>query len=112
MFCFRLPQIYDEFYHTVNNADHEKGRENEKRTAHCLNHIEEGYSTDLLLYVRYQYLPPILRCGCVCLGALLYSRVHGGTSSTHIHTQLHTHPSVLQPVFWIRIGKKNANSLS
>ena len=21
---FRLPQIYEEFYHTVNNADHEK----------------------------------------------------------------------------------------
>ena len=23
-FIFRLPQIYEEFYHTVNNADHEK----------------------------------------------------------------------------------------
>ena len=23
-FHFRLPQIYEEFYHTVNNADHEK----------------------------------------------------------------------------------------
>ena len=22
--CTRLPQIYDEFYHTINNADHEK----------------------------------------------------------------------------------------
>ena len=21
---FRLPQIYEEFYHTINNADHEK----------------------------------------------------------------------------------------
>ncbi len=29
IFCIRLPQIYDEFYHTVNNADHEKGREKE-----------------------------------------------------------------------------------
>lgn len=26
-FNSRLPQIYDEFYHTVNNADHEKGGE-------------------------------------------------------------------------------------
>ncbi len=43
MFCFRLPQIYDEFYHTVNNADHEKGRENEKRTTHCPYRNEEGY---------------------------------------------------------------------
>lgn len=24
MMVCRLPQIYDEFYHTVNNADHEK----------------------------------------------------------------------------------------
>lgn len=24
MSCFSLPQIYEEFYHTVNNADHEK----------------------------------------------------------------------------------------
>ena len=23
-YFFRLPQIYEEFYHTVNNADHEK----------------------------------------------------------------------------------------
>lgn len=23
-FFFRLPQIYEEFYHTINNADHEK----------------------------------------------------------------------------------------
>jgi hypothetical protein len=24
LFCYSLPQIYEEFYHTVNNADHEK----------------------------------------------------------------------------------------
>ena len=24
MFLFRLPPIYEEFYHTINNADHEK----------------------------------------------------------------------------------------
>jgi hypothetical protein len=24
LFCFSLPQIYEEFYHTINNADHEK----------------------------------------------------------------------------------------